>query len=74
MTPVEELKNKLVDARSTLVKMMETYDVYNWHNSMKYLNADLTAVMALLQATIHEVDEVTAEHYDILIEYIEEVD
>lgn len=74
MTPVEELKNKLVEARSTLVQMMETYDIYSWHNSVKYLNADLTAIMALLQATIGLVDEVTAEHYDILIEYIEEVD
>ena len=73
MTPVEELKNKLVDARSTLVQMMETYDVYQWHNSIKYLNADLTAVMALLQSTIGLVNEVTAEHYDILIEYIEDV-
>lgn len=73
MTPIEELKTKLEDARSTLVQMMETYDTYQWHNSMKYLNADLTAIMALIQSTIGLVNEVTAEHYDILIEYIEDV-
>lgn len=71
---VERLREHLLASRACLLDIMETYDVYKWHNSIKYLNADLTAVMALIQATLGEVNELKSEHYDILEEHIEEVD
>jgi hypothetical protein len=74
MQRVERLREHLLASRACLLNIMESYDVYEWQNSIKYLNADLTAIMALIQATLGEINELKAEHYDILIEYIEEVD
>jgi hypothetical protein len=65
---VDNLKNKLVDVRSDLLEIMETYDIYQWHNETKYLNADLTAVMAFVQATINEINEIRANHIELLEE------
>ena len=63
---MNKIKQAEVDLRSDLLEVMEEYDTYLWHNETKYLNADLTAIMALLQALIGETNEVIANHMEIL--------
>ena len=69
LSEMQKIKRTQEDMRSQLLGVMEAWDTHEWHQETKYINADLTAIMALTQALINEINEFMANHGDMIEEY-----